>query len=215
MSNEKMNDVFEQFKKRLVNDCGLDRYEYVDSGSHFVLDGFFTDIFKELGEVITIVNYEDKAVLKNFLDFLYSQGNICNSSASKYSKKCSERYHRLFTMVNNQLSYIESTNETQSLIPQKNIKTPKLSDFNKPSINKKQIMALMHLFKKFKLVNKDLTDTALSDCFGTLTGYVGTQLRKDFSEFNKDEVLFKSDEISALKHILIQMHKDLDSLPLK
>lgn len=76
-------------------------------------------------------------------------------------------------------------------------------------------MALMHLFKKFKIVNKDLTDTALADSFGTLTGYVGTQLRKDFSEFNKDEILFKDDEINSLKEILVQMSKELDKLPLK
>ena len=58
------------------------------------------------------------------------------------------------------------------------ITKPSQSEFNRSDVNSKQILAIMRLLRYFKVVDKDLTDKALAECFGTLAGYSGDQFRK-------------------------------------
>jgi len=217
MTESQLRELFKTYTKRLADCCSIEKYNHVFQISHFMLDGHFNEVSKEIQE--TIANNRSREIiepLRNFSDTIYREFTKSHNSPEKHGKKSASQYKKIYDFLLGDLHVI---NTTAANIPvAKNIteyKRPQLSEYNKPIINKKQVLALMHLFREFKLVNKDLTDTALAECFGTLTGYAGGQLRKDFSEFNKQEVLFKQEEIDTLKDVLIKMNEELSNLPLK
>ena len=67
----------------------------------------------------------------------------------------------------------------------------------------------MHYLRKNAVLISDLDDSALSECFGALTGFSGEQLRKKYVDFKKDDIKYKPDEITELKDILIKVSKDI------
>lgn len=212
-----MENFFEGIKSKLAGSCSLERYEYVISSSHFLLDGYFEEIYAEITQSLKHLKTTDEEVLKDFRSYIYLQGNIYQNSNSIYSRKCAAQMDRIFRLVDGQLNYLlkQSAGDKKSEQTTKNVKTPKLSDYNRPDLNTKQILALIKILQRNGAFNKDLTDTALTDSFGKLTGYSSEQLRKNLTEYNKNEILFKQEEIQQLKDIAVQISKELDKLPLK
>lgn len=217
MTESEFKLLFNDYIKRLAGCCSIEKYRYVSQPSHFMLDVHFNEVSKEIQETIgSNRTREILEPLRSFSDAIYHEFSKSNNSSEKYGKNSARQYKKIYDVLSAEL-HLLNTNHIQVPVTKSTteFKKPQLSDYNKPSINKKQVLALMHLFREFKLVNKDLTDTALAECFGTLTGYVGSQLRKDFSEFNKREVFFKQEEVDTLKDILIKMSEEVSKLPLK
>ncbi|WP_040300695.1 hypothetical protein [Arcticibacter svalbardensis] len=217
MSNIEATELFKGYKERLIHCCSIERFEEVYVGSHYMLDTEFKDLNKEIFKTIKQNSgVEIMATLKEFKDYVHYQHIVNFNSPNKYGKKSAEKYLKLYNLL---VDYIkEADADAVPVVNVNQVKTfkkPKLSEYNKPSVNSKQVLILMKYFRENNLTNKEITDTALAECFGTLTGYSGDQLRKDFVSFNKEEILFKSDELDTLKAIFIKMSKDLSKLQLK
>jgi hypothetical protein len=217
MTKLEFKELFKTYPKRLAECCSIERYNHVFPISHFMLDGRFNELSKEIQDTIT--NNRSNEILeplRNFSNTIYREFTKSLNSSEKFGKNSARQYKKIYDFLLVELHHL-NTNAIQVPVAKNTteFKKPQLSEYNKPIINKKKVLALMHLFREFKLVNKDLTYTALADCFGTLSGYAGSQLRKDLSEFNKHEILFKQDEIDTLKSILIKMNEELSNLPLK
>lgn len=212
-----LESLFESYLKELTNYCSVERYEFVIPSSHFRLDDLFNKVKSEIEHTITHASKAGLYLpLKNFNDKVYQRLRSTDDSRAKYARKSHDQYKKIYDVTSFGLNEINAKTLSQDVPkPVSNFKKPILSDFNKPVINKKQVLALMKVFKEFKVTNKDLTDRALAESFATLTGYTGDQLRKDFSDMNKGEILFKQDEIDSLKYILINMSKAIETLPLK
>lgn len=217
MKKEEFRETFKKYKEGFDYNCSIEKYQYVIPESHFMLDSHFDNVKKDLEKTLD----ENKSPeifepLKELNESIYREYLKARSSSEKYARKSEKQYNKILAIIHPQLLFwSEKIGEFSGVKQQPEIKKPKLSEYNKPVINKRQVLALMKLFRDHKLVNKELTDTALAECFGTLTGYVGNQLRKDFSEYNKGEIYFKEEEVDTLNDILLNMSKDLSNLPLK
>lgn len=217
MTEIEFKELFNTYKKQLAECCSIERYNFFFPVSHFMLDDQFDELSKEIHRTITDnSSIEMFNPLRDFLDSLFRDYRKSYSSPEQYGKKSAKQYKKVYDSLVEELHYL-NVKVAQAPVAKSSaeFKKPVMSEYNKPLINKKQVLALMQLFRDYKLVNKELTDTALAESFGTLTGYIGSQLRKDFSEFNKGEVLFKAEEIDTLRDILIKMSEDLAKFPLK
>ncbi|TKC57624.1 hypothetical protein FBD94_20320 [Pedobacter hiemivivus] len=217
MNEIETRELFKTYKEGLSQCCDIERYDFVFQGSHFMLDDQFEKLSKELYKSITEINTpESLPLLKEFIDFIYYQHMLGVNSPSKYGKKSAKQYLRVYNFLKGHLNYLETKGgQTSNAKQSVEFRKPVLSEYNKPAINTKQVLILMKCFRENNLVNKEITDKALSECFGTLTGYSGEQLRKDYTKLNKDEIQFKPEELDTLKDILIKMSQDLSKLPLK
>lgn len=217
MTEIEFKELFKTYKEQLWECCSIARYKKIVPGSHFMLEGQFDKLSKEIHRTVTDnSSLEMFKPLKEFLDSIYIDYRRSSISQEQYGKKSAKQYKKIFDSLFDELHHLTGR-IVQAPVAKSSaeFKKPVMSEYNKPLINKKQVLALMQLFREYKLVNKELTDTALAESFGTLTGYIGSQLRKDFSEFNKGEVLLRAEEIGTLKDILLKMSEDLSKFTLK
>lgn len=211
MNKKELTELFNSYKKRLTECCSIEKYDFVFEGSQFMLESQFEDLYRELYNNITdIDNTEIIIPLSEFRDYAHYQHRLAIDSPNKYGKKSAKQYLRIYTLLSERLKYLETyipidIQEKQST----NTRKPVLSEQNKPIISAKQTLILMKYLQENKLFNKDITDKAMSESFGILTGYSGEQLRKDFSSLKKDEIPFKSEELDILKNILVKISKEI------
>jgi hypothetical protein len=86
---------------------------------------------------------------------------------------------------------------------------------NKPLITTKQLIILMDLLKRNRIIIKDIEQTRLAVCFGGLTGFKADNLRKDYNEYKQEEKVHSINDINTLKQILINMNEQLSMLEVK
>lgn len=217
MTEIELTKLFKTYKGRLAECCSIERYNFVFSGSHFMLDDQFDDLSKEIHKTVSDnSSLEMFKPLRDFLEVINNDYRKSYNSPEQYGKKSAKQYKKIYDSLSSELHYLNGkAADIPTVKSSTELKRPLLTEFNKPSINKRQVLALMQLFREYQLVNKDLTDKALAECFGFMTGYTGSQLRKDYSEIKKNEILFKEEEIDTLRDILTKMNKDLTKLPIK
>lgn len=90
-----------------------------------------------------------------------------------------------------------------------------VGEHNKPSLSRQQVIILMHLLKKNRVVINDLEDTRLAVCFSGLTGFKADSLRKIYSSYKKEESVHSRADVNKLKEILVNMIADLSEFEVK
>jgi hypothetical protein len=89
------------------------------------------------------------------------------------------------------------------------IKTPKMNDLNKPSLNQVQISILFRILKEKRIVNnRDIDKIDYSKIISQLTGYSENTLRQNFSKEN----IMISDNPKDYEEIIVKLNEVIKAI---
>jgi hypothetical protein len=218
MDKEELKATFDKYESDLQHWCGIEKLNYVTSSLIPAMEESANELRETIyNEVTEFDTVNLKEPLTEFLQKIYNIHIKAKNSPKKYSEITASQYLKLYHSLS---GYLEDLNSMQAtiadkVVPAERVKTPKLSEFNKPHITKKQVLLIMHLFRKYKLVITEIDDKSLSRYFGEMTGFSPEQLRKDYSVFKKEELDFKNDDLNTLKDILVKMTEEIVNIKVK
>lgn len=208
-----LKDHFTTLRDNLSNVYSYDAFQLKDKSAHFFLYGEITKAHINSISLIKSIKAEPAEILfeiNNWITLLKMNLEIRRESQNPIK-------NRLRGMMSD---FIESLEEIKLTFPdyvksssnediKKTRKKHPVHDYNKPVIKQSQVLLLMHYLRKNSVLINDIDDSALSECFGTLTGYSIEQLRKKYVDFKKDDIKYKPAEIIELKELLIKVSKDI------
>ncbi|SMC95044.1 hypothetical protein [Pedobacter nyackensis] len=210
----KLKDQIKIIKDKISNVYSYEIFELRDKSIHSFFYDEITRVHIEAIKLLKSIEAEPTQILleiNQWINLLKRDMDIKLRSRNPIKNKLG----RMLT------DFIESLEEFKLSLPEHiNLPQPEgvkdkarkkhnVHDYNKPVIKQSQVLLLMHYLRKNSVLINDLDDSALSECFGALTGFSGDQLRKRYVDFKKDDIEYKPEEILELKDLLVKVSKDI------
>ena len=215
MTNQtELKDHFEKLRNNITDVYNYGTFELKDKSAHWYLYNEITRAHSDVIQSLKSIEAEPTQVLleiNHWLRLLQRDLSIKLKSQNPIKNKLG----RMLT------DFIESLEELKITLPeyidlpqtedvnQKTKKKHAVHEYNKPVIKQSQVLLLMHYLRKNYVLIHDIDDSALSECFGTLTGFSSEQLRKKYVDFKKDDIKYKPEEIIELKELLVKVSTDI------
>lgn len=215
MANQiKLKDQFITIRNKISDVYNYELFEQKHESVHYFLYDAITSAHSDSIKLIKSIEGEPTEILlqiNQFIVLLKRDIQIKLASQNRIRNKLGKRLNDFVESLEElKLTFPESNNVPQTGdVKEKTRKKQAVYDYNKPVIKQSQVLLLMHYLRKNAVLIRDIDDSTLSDCFGTLTGFSTEQLRKKYVDFKKNDVKYKPAEINELKELLVKISKDV------
>lgn len=209
-----LKDHFTTIKNNISSVYSYDAFQLKDKSAHYFLYDEITRTHIDSIRLIKSIEAESIQILLEINQWI----NLLRRDLEIKLRSQNPIKNKLGRML---IDFIESLEEFKLTLPE-HINSPQIEDvkektkkkhlvydYNKPVIKQSQVLLLMHYLRKNSVLINDIDDSALSECFSTLTGFSSEQLRKKYVDFKKDDITYKPEEIFELKELLIKVSKDI------